>query len=154
MVNETRLTTAVGEFQLCATDVQPEKHNSAMDEHNPLKVNYPSIHTSFCNDTDCTRSPETDVLNGRMIGSDRANIYIYYEFVRQGTKQQKCTSTNIDKSKSDMHDQRDLEIQLIMSLISSMVKQSGERERDTERERAVSTSLGIDLFQSNGQFVK
>jgi hypothetical protein len=42
-------------------------------------------------------------------------LYIYYEFVRQGTKQQKCTSTNIDKSKSDMHDQRDLELQLIMS---------------------------------------
>jgi hypothetical protein len=36
--------------------------------------------------------------------------------------------TNIDKNKSDMHDQRDLEIQLIMSLISSMVKQSGKRE--------------------------
>jgi hypothetical protein len=45
------------------------------------------------------------------------------------------TNTNIDKNKSDMHDQRDLEMQLIMSLISSMVKQSGERER------AVSTSL-------------
>jgi hypothetical protein len=38
------------------------------------------------------------------------------------------TNTNIDKNKSDMHDQRDLEMQLIMSLISSMVKQSGERE--------------------------
>jgi hypothetical protein len=36
-----------------------------------------------------------------------------------------------------MHDQGDLEIQLIMSLISSMVKQSGE----LYRERAVSTSL-------------
>jgi hypothetical protein len=47
----------------------------------------------------------------------------------------KCTSANINESKSDMHDQGDLEIQLIISLISSVVKQSEERER------AVSISL-------------
>jgi hypothetical protein len=53
-----------------------------------------------------------------------------YDKVQGNKSAQVQTNANIDKNKSDMHDQRDLEIQLMMSLISSMVKQSGERERE------------------------
>jgi hypothetical protein len=60
------------------------------------------------------------------------NFYFIYLFIMKSYDEvqnnKKCTSTNINESKSDMHDQGDLEIQLIISLISSVVKQSGERE--------------------------
>jgi hypothetical protein len=43
-------------------------------------------------------------------------LYIYYESYDEVQNNKKCTSTNINESKSDMHDQGDLEIQLIISL--------------------------------------
>jgi hypothetical protein len=67
----------------------------------------------------------------RLVSGSLTPSYIYIFIMKSYDEVQnnkKCTSTNINESKSDMHDQGDLEIQLIISLISSVVKQSGERE--------------------------